>query len=240
MNSYLRQTSSLTYSYLICLPLFVVYEVLILISQPDTDAVIRLSADIWIRQLLMLFHENTLLLSVIVLAVLGGIILYRERKKEITYKPRYFGLMVGESIFWAVILAIAVSGLTGMLFSLTAADGLAGSGVTRLQMLALSIGAGLYEELIFRVVIVYALLWLFRLMMEENPAVIAAVLLAAILFSAVHYTGDLGDTFTWSSFVFRMLFGLALNALLLLRGFGITAWTHSMYDVLLVVFFFNL
>ncbi len=237
MNSYLKQTSTLTYSFLICLPLFVIYEALILISQPETDAVIRLSADIWIRQILFYFHDNTLLLSFIILVVLGGVIFYRERKKEISYHPRFFGLMIAESVVWAVLLAFLVSGFTGMLFSLTASSGgLEGAGITRLQMLALSIGAGLYEELVFRVIIVYALLWLFKLFVEEKPAVILAVLLAAVLFSAVHYTGSLGDTFTWPSFVFRMLFGLALNALLLIRGFGITAWTHSMYDVLLVLF----
>jgi len=37
------------------------------------------------------------------------------------------------------------------------------------------------------------------------------------------------------SFTFRFLFGMALNALLMLRGFGITAWTHSLYNVMLIL-----
>ncbi|MCH8556884.1 MAG: CPBP family intramembrane metalloprotease [Balneolia bacterium] len=246
MKSYFRQTSTLTYSYLACLPLFVVYEVLIRISQPDATAVVRLSADIWIQNLLLLFHENTLLLSFIVIAVLGGFIFYRERKKTFVFRPGYFVGMVGESTVWAVVLAVFVSGVTGLLFALSAveipanaslllAEGSAG--ITRLQMLALSIGAGLYEELVFRVVLVYLLIYAFGYFLEQKHAMILAVVIAAALFSAVHYTGSLGDPFTLSSFVFRMLFGLALNALLVVRGFGITAWTHSMYDVILVVFF---
>ncbi len=246
MKSYLRQTSTLTYSYLACLPLFVIYEVLIRISQPDTTAVVRLSADIWIRNLLLLFHQNTLLLSFIIVAVLGAIIFYKERKKYFVFRPGYFAGMVAESTVWAVFLALLVSGITGFLFAFSASpDGSqvtfmmteASGGINRLQMLALSIGAGLYEELVFRVVLVYLLVYGFGYFMERKHAMILAVIVAAFLFSAGHYTGSLGDTFTLSSFIFRMLFGLALNALLVIRGFGITAWTHSMYDVILVVFF---
>ena len=246
MKSYFRQTSTLTYSYLASLPLFVVYEVLIRISQPDTTAVVRLSADIWIQNLLLLFHENTLLLSFIVLAVLGGFIIYKERKQTFVFRPGFFAGMVGESTVWAVVLAVLVSGVTGMLFAISAGEmpvqasllaTYGNTGITRLQMLALSIGAGLYEELVFRVVLVYLLIFAFGYIMQQKYAVMLAVVLAAAIFSAVHYTGSLGDPFTLSSFTFRMLFGLALNALLVVRGFGITAWTHSMYDVILVVFF---
>ncbi|HEX7069526.1 MAG TPA: CPBP family glutamic-type intramembrane protease, partial [Rhodothermales bacterium] len=59
-------------------------------------------------------------------------------------------------------------------------------------------------------------------------------LIGAIIFSAVHYTGPLGDPFTLSSFTFRFLFGLALNVLFLWRGFGVAAWTHALYDVFVV------
>ena len=36
---------------------------------------------------------------------------------------------------------------------------------------------------------------------------------------------------TLESFVFRTLAGLAFSGLYLTRGFGITAWTHALYDV---------
>jgi hypothetical protein len=242
LKVYLEQTSGLKYSYLSCLPLLVMYEVLIIISQPGEEAVVRLTADIWIRQLLFLIHDNTLVLTFLLAAVLGGWIFWKERSVEIAYKKSWFAGMIAESAVWAVLLAVLVSGVTAMLFGISAGlwqPMLAGTGseVTRLQMLALSVGAGLYEELIFRVVLVISLIWLFGKFMERGYAVALAVVLAAALFSGVHYTGSLGDPFTLSSFVFRMLFGLALNGLLVVRGFGITAWTHSLYDVLLVMFF---
>ncbi|MCC5934546.1 MAG: CPBP family intramembrane metalloprotease [Balneolales bacterium] len=254
MKTYHKYTASLTYSFIACLPLLALYELLIFISQPDSEAMVRLSADIWIRSLLLLFGENTLLLTLALTLVLGGVIFYLERNKKYTLKQSYFLGMVAESVIWALLLWMLVSQLVGVMFgmaavsadgelfgmhTLLAADATGPGSITRLQMLALSIGAGLYEELIFRVVLVYSLLWFFSKFMSRNGAFAAAILLGAALFSLVHYVGTFGDPFTLPSFMFRMLFGLALNGLLLFRGFGITAWTHSMYDVILVMFFWQ-
>ena len=52
----------------------------------------------------------------------------------------------------------------------------------------------------------------------------------AAIFSAVHYIGPFGDPFTVASFSFRFLFGLALNAIYLVRGFGIAAWTLAVWN----------
>ena len=71
--------------------------------------------------------------------------------------------------------------------------------------------------------------------MGPRAATAAGIVAGALLFSAVHYMGSLGDPFTLSSFTYRFLFGLALNALLIVRGFGITAWTHSLYDVWVIL-----
>jgi membrane protease YdiL (CAAX protease family) len=101
--------------------------------------------------------------------------------------------------------------------------------------LALSIGAGLYEELVFRVLLVGGLALLFRGLMESSTqAYVLAALVGAALFSGAHYVGPLGDPFALPSFTFRFLFGLALNALFLGRGFGVAAWTHALYDVMVV------
>jgi membrane protease YdiL (CAAX protease family) len=103
------------------------------------------------------------------------------------------------------------------------------------RMLALSLGAGLYEELLFRVILVGGLAWLLtRVVKRRNTAYAVAAVVGALLFSTVHYIGAFGDPFTLPSFTFRFLFGLALNALYLARGFGIAAWTHALYDVMVV------
>jgi hypothetical protein len=103
--------------------------------------------------------------------------------------------------------------------------------------LMLSVGAGIYEELLFRVVLVAALAWFGQAVLGWRPAVAGlwATLLGAMLFSAAHYVGPYGDQLTLYSFVFRMIAGVFFSGLYLLRGFGITAWTHALYDLILLV-----
>ena len=100
-----------------------------------------------------------------------------------------------------------------------------------------SLGAGIYEELLFRVVLVGLLAVAARALLGWRPLTAGAVatLLGAAIFSAFHYVGPYGDRLELYSFAFRMVAGLFFSALYLLRGFGITAWTHALYDVLLLV-----
>jgi membrane protease YdiL (CAAX protease family) len=98
--------------------------------------------------------------------------------------------------------------------------------------LVLSLGAGIYEELLFRVLLVSGLLALgLRLGWRRSRAVAAAVVVAALIFSAFHYIGPMGDDFAVPSFTFRAIAGLVLSGLYVTRGFGIAAWTHALYDV---------
>jgi hypothetical protein len=58
-------------------------------------------------------------------------------------------------------------------------------------------------------------------------------MVGALLFSAFHYIGPYGDPFALGSFIFRLIAGVLFSAMYLLRGFGITAWSHALYDVFL-------
>ncbi|MEO7965202.1 MAG: CPBP family glutamic-type intramembrane protease, partial [Gemmatimonadaceae bacterium] len=103
--------------------------------------------------------------------------------------------------------------------------------------LMISLGAGLYEELLFRVLLVSALVWLAKKILGWGPvaAGLFATMAGALIFSAFHYVGPFGDKLELGSFVFRAIAALAFSALYLVRGFGITAWTHALYDVMLLV-----
>lgn len=231
---YFSFTSSLTYSYLIALPLLIMYEVFILISQPEADQFVRLSTDIWIKWIFASLGFNTLKFTAAIVLIMGIVIYFKERTNPVKVYGRYFLYMILESIFYAIILAILISGFIGFIFNADASGSIAG--LTKFQQLALSLGAGLYEELVFRVLLVYGLIVVLGWLGFKNGwKQAAAMIVAALLFSAVHYVGSFGDQFTLSSFIFRFMFGLALNGLLIYRGFGIAAWTHSMYDVIVVM-----
>lgn len=107
--------------------------------------------------------------------------------------------------------------------------------LSSLQLYALSLGAGLYEELFFRVILVSLLIFIFKMFTTNEPvATSLSIVSAALIFSGVHYVGFYGDTFTLHSFLFRFLFGLGLNLIYVKRGFGIAAWTHAVYDLIVV------
>jgi len=87
------------------------------------------------------------------------------------------------------------------------------------------------------VILVSGLAFLARRVIGFVPgaANVAAVVLGALIFSAFHYIGPYGDDWQLQSFAFRFISGLMLSALYVVRGFGITAWTHALYDVFLTV-----
>lgn len=235
VKRYFSSTNSLLYSYLISLPLLLLYEVLIFVAQPEAEYAVRISVDVWIKTLFSYFGQDVLSITLILIALLGIVILYRERNKLSSLKASYFFTMLIEASFYAFFLALlintAVSGLLQMV-QLSPVESL-----TTLQQLALSLGAGLYEELFFRVILVSALLFIFKnIFAKQSTAFVVSILLAAAIFSFVHYIGAMGDPFTLGSFLFRFLFGLALNAIYLWRGFGMAAWTHAIYDLMVIVF----
>lgn len=233
VRSYFRDTRGLLYSYLISLPLLLLYEVLIYISQPDPEQAVRISVDVWIKTLFSLAGTNVISVTLVVAALLGMVILYRERKKLRYLRPGYFAGMLLEATLYALLLAGVLSALVGAL-GMVQAEG--GGGLTTVQQLALSLGAGLYEELFFRVLLVGGLYFILQRLLERKwLAFSLSVLAAAILFSGAHYIGEMGDSFTLASFLFRFLFGLALNAVYLWRGFGMAAWTHAIYDLMVLV-----
>jgi hypothetical protein len=67
------------------------------------------------------------------------------------------------------------------------------------------------------------------------PAGVFAAVVGALVFSLFHYVGSYGDAFTLGSFTFRAVAGLLFSGLYLLRGFGIAAWSHALYDVFLTL-----
>ena len=182
--------------------------------------------------------QNGLLLFNIVLLAVGGTLVWRDRHTGGPLKPGLFVVMLGESIGLAIAFGAVASLLTSILLrgpASLAVGGLSQFGFA--TQLMLSLGAGIYEELLFRVILVTALLFLARRVLGWLPGAsnVTAVVLGALIFSAFHYIGPYGDDWQLPSFTFRFVAGLMFSALYVVRGFGITAWTHALYDVFLTV-----
>src|SRR4051812_39921235 len=157
-RSYWESSRSHRYSLLFALPLLALYELLEAVSPVRTrGGVIRNGADVLLSELFtwLLGPRGPMVFIALVIAVSLWLI-YRDRRGG-PLKASTFAAMFGEALLLAlvfgVVVGVATAQVLGPLRSL-AGNGLGGSSLERLT---LSLGAGLYEELLFRVVLVAAL-----------------------------------------------------------------------------------
>lgn len=233
---YHATSRSATYGFLASLPLLILYESLIVFANRNAVTQVRISSEMWLKQLLLITGDHGLTAFGVAIVIVGIGALWYDRKRKVPFRPSYFLWMLLESTVYAVVIALLVSNLVQailpalpMLAQAAPPEGLA-------MKLALSVGAGLYEELLFRVLLVGAMFLVLRkLLGNRKLAYFLSAVVGAFLFSLMHYIGPLGDPLQAGSFLFRMFFGLALNVVFLWRGFGIAAWTHALWDVIVLV-----
>jgi len=234
-SSYWSVTRAPRYTLTFALPLLLAYEALAQLLSGDGG--VRNGADLLLKRLfLVLGGRHGLTVFAAVLFGTGLYLVIRDWKRSGAPRGGYFLGMAGESCIYALCFGGVTSVLTSVL--LHGSRGLMlgqGTALSLPTQLMVSLGAGIYEELLFRVILVSALARLATAGLGWRPwgAGVFATLLGAFIFSGFHYIGPLGDSFQVGSFVFRVVAGVLLSGLYLVRGFGIAAWTHALYDVLI-------
>ncbi len=229
------------YSLTFALPLLLMYELLAVALSHDAIAGVRNGADVLLKSVFIALGGRSGVVVFGVLLVGTGVVLawrdWRRAGRELS--GRVFAGMVGESVFYALIFGFVTASITSIVLHGTLYTIAGQGGMAQLDLptqLMVSLGAGLYEELLFRVLLVAGLARLgAALGWRPVPAGIFAAAVGALIFSAFHYIGPYGDPFEISSFTFRAIAGLLFSTLYLLRGFGITAWTHALYDIMLTL-----
>ena len=241
-SSYWSSSRAPRYSLLFALPLLVLYEVLAFALSGSELGEVRNGADVLLKSVFIaLGGRYGVTAFSLALAGIGGILVWRDRRAAGAIRLGLFPVMFAESVVYALLLGGVVSALTSLLLqgrlALVAPSAGSGDAVAFAlpTQLMISLGAGIYEELLFRVILVSGLAAAARVLLglRPVPAGVVAAVLGALIFSLFHYVGPYGDTFTLSSFTFRAVAGLLFSALYLLRGLGITAWSHALYDVIL-------
>jgi membrane protease YdiL (CAAX protease family) len=154
------------------------------------------------------------------------------RKKGRIEPARLLPVLV-ESFLLAGLMTVTVGWATGALFG----NQVGAKPLGPFEKIVMSAGAGFHEEIVFRVALFAGGAFLLRRVkvLGDTASVLVAALASSLLFSAVHYVGALGDSFSLVSFTFRALSGLYLCAVYRFRGFATAVYTHAIYDVL--VFF---
>ena len=228
LGYYLENTHTYAYSLILVIPLILTYEVGMRLINEHSWGSHTLLAD----QLIMLFFEKLgfarpgMIPALLVMMTLF-IFQFRSKKKwEINFSNG--ALLYVESLVYAIVFFFSVAWLFEGSISFRPPYGLD---------IIMSLGAGVYEEFLFRFIILGLLMVILEkgLKVEENRRVYVSVLLSAVLFAAFHNV--LGsDSFQWSVFLVRVAAGIVFGFIALTRGYGVAAVSHAGFNMLYVCF----
>jgi hypothetical protein len=225
-------------SLLFLIPWIAIYELGVLAVGQDQPDAVRNGADFWMRSMLVRAGVGQVVLPLLVIGMLLGWHLARKNPWHVRLETQVG--MLAESILLAIVL-VAVGQCHDLIFRQIHRQDVhqevvlnaIGGSVTR----AVSyIGAGVYEEVMFRLLLVPAAFLGFR-MFEFPPkwAAAMAAISTSFLFALAHHVGPSADAFNLFAFSFRTAAGLFFATVFLLRGFGITVGCHAAYDLLVGV-----
>lgn len=218
------------------LPLLLAYEGGVVWLGGKDPEVLRNGADNWLRRglgELGLHAEYLAPLGVIGLMLVAVLVRRRDRPRDL------LGVTAGmaiESIIFALGLWCLSKGLVPLLDRLGIELQLRPAGTRVAAQVITFVGAGIYEEVLFRLVLFSGLLWCLRWTgFPVAGCVLLAALTSAAAFSAAHHVGPFGEPFNNYVFLFRTLAGVYFALLYRLRGFGVVVGAHAVYDILVGV-----
>ena len=235
--SYFAQSKEPLTAFVAVLPLFVFYQVGILLTGG-----VRNGVDFVSSLLFRLFGDNlSAYLGFNAVVLVAFLIVVARLRKNGELHPRVMPLMLLESSVYALLVGVAVNvlinatGLGNVLMIPAATGAVAQPGL--LTKLVMSVGAGLYEELTFRLFLMGGLFFAMNKLAGASRllSAVLAVAVSSLIFSGVHHVGNMGEAFTMSAFVFRFFAGVIFATIFQVRGFAVAAWTHALYDVYVMV-----
>jgi len=229
-TSYWHLSRSPFYSFVFTLPFFALYEIATLTLNENQLFHIRNGADVLMRQFFSIFGDWGIhaLNIAFIIGFVVSFLLQKSRRQMTAVRGTYLMQMFTEGLLWGGLLFVFMK-LTPSLLSFP-------TGRSLIQQLTLAVGAGLYEEFLFRVVAIVLLVSLIGAIFqwERRWCKFTAVIISALLFASFHYVGDFGEIFNLSTFLLRAVAGLFLGTVYVFRGFGITALAHISYDFIVV------
>lgn len=230
---YHRRSRRLISSLVMVIPLFVLYQIGVLTTGGVRNGADFMTDLMWLAAGGELEYYLWINVGLLVGFVVAALVLIRRGGFEVRLWP----WVIVESSVYAFFLGAVVLQIMEFLGAGAALNTAGSQYDTIFEVLILSIGAGLYEELVFRLLIMGGLFWLLSRLFRWPSwmAAVAAVMISSLAFSAVHHLGALGDPFSPEVFIFRFVAGVVLAVLFYLRGFAVAVYTHAIYDVLVLL-----
>ena len=224
-------------SLLFVLPLLASYELGAAYIRAAPEEPVRNGADYWIRSTLQQFgFEQPWFLPVVLMIgllfwqIAGG---YRWRASLGTLAG-----MLCESVIYGLCLVFLGETQSILIDRYHASQNVPPTAAIAIPTTAeltraiSFLGAGIYEELLFRAALLPLMFGALRLFFDRGPAILWAVLGSSLLFSWAHYVGPAGDAYEPFGFAFRVIAGIFFATLMVNRGLGIAVGAHAAYDIL--------
>jgi len=219
-RSYWRESRGLAVGYLFLVPLLALYQIGVAF-----DPGARNGAGYILDRVFLRFGASGVLILNLVLIALIFLALARLPKGALG-RPGLYAVMFLESTAFALLLLVSGRFVYANLLSLS----------PFLRDIVASAGAGVYEEVLFRLLALGGLLWILREGIDL-PMLIAfpsALVVSSALFSQAHHSIG-GEPFVLKVFWYRAGMGAALGCIYFARGLGIAVYSHALYNVLLVL-----
>jgi membrane protease YdiL (CAAX protease family) len=229
MKSGTGSPRNLLTSLVLVFPLLLVYQVGVLFTLPMLNGADFVTTFLF-RTLGLSTGQYLAFVAVVFIFFLIGVALLRRKQH---FNPRIIVPVLLESAIYALtmgsLIVLVMTKLLGISPQLAAGLGEQGL-LTRLVM---SIGAGVYEETVFRLGILSGLVLLFAKGIGMRPwiALIGAFFVSSVAFSLVHHIPPYGEPLGLGVFTFRCLAGVFFGVLFWLRGFAVAVYTHALYDI---------
>jgi len=229
--NYFEYSKNILVSILFISPFIFLYEFICFFYFKNSSFQIRNSADIIIRNIFNNFGSYAeAIYSLSLLSSIMFLYFINKDKKQLDIQFSYLVLMFFEGCIFGFILLLILNDLNFTLISTNVYQ------TNLLLNLYLSIGAGIWEEILFRVILFSLLIKIFSLILKDNNLIIIilSIIISSIIFSLFHYIGQGADQIDLNSFIIRFIGGLLLCSLYYFRGFGVSVIAHISYDFILV------
>lgn len=232
IRGYIRSTRSSPVAIAVTLPLLVLYNIGLMMPEAE----VMNGADLLTRAVVALTGPKGFL-------ILNGLLVLTSIVM--------IAVLIKKGMFrWGQWVALCVEGMAyGLLFGFLITRVLKEAhllGATQkyslLQAISISAGAGYWEEAVFRLLMVGGAISLGRRILKGRDGKgkfkvalvgFVAVLISSFAFSLLHFVGQ--EAFSAYAFWYRFLFGLAFALIFLVRGFAVSAYTHFIYDVFVML-----
>jgi hypothetical protein len=216
-------------SLVLVFPLFLIYQVGVLFTLPVLNGADFLTVFLF-RNLGLSTGAYLGWTAAVAVAFVVAVAMLRGKQR---FDARLIVPVFVESAIYALTMgSLIVFVMTRVLHvSPRLAGGIASQGLgTRFVM---SLGAGVWEETIFRLGIMTGTAVLLErvLGLGRWVAVAVALIVSSVLFSAMHHIPPYGDPLQLGVFVFRILAGCFFGLVYWFRGFAVAVYTHALYDI---------